>query len=193
LNLGDQGTTTDKQELELELQRTREELQSTREEMQTTQEELKSTNEEMQSTNEELQSTNEELTTSKEEMQSLNEELQTINAELQSKVSDYIAANNDMKNLLNSTDIATLFLDKDLNIRRYTDQLTKLFKLRQSDVGRPFTDMVTDLNYPEMTEHASEVLNTLVYKETCVSTHDGRWFTVRIMPYAPSTTVSTDW
>lgn len=180
---GKQESHSDCQHLEQELHRTREELQSTREEMQTTQEELKSTNEEMQSTNEELQSTNEELTTSKEEMQSLNEELQTINAELQSKIADYIAANNDMKNLLNSTDIATLFLDKDLNIRRYTDQLTKLFKLRQTDVGRPFTDMVTDLNYPEMTGHAKEVLNTLVYKETAVSTHDGRWFTVRVMPY----------
>lgn len=179
----EQNTLVDRHEIELELQRANEELQNTREEMQTTQEELKSTNEEMQSTNEELQSTNEELTTSKEEMQSLNEELQTINAELQSKIVDYIAANNDMKNLLNSTDIATLFLDKDLNIRRYTDQLTKLFKLRQTDVGRPFTDMVTDLNYPEMTDHASEVMNTLVYKETTVSTHDGRWFIVRIMPY----------
>ncbi len=183
LKPGEQSSVVDRHELELELQHTREELQSTREDMQTTQEELKSANEEMQSTNEELQSTNEELTTSKEEMQSLNEELQTINAELQSKVADYVAANNDMKNLLNSTDIATLFLDKELNIRRYTDQLTKLFKLRQSDIGRPFTDMVTDLNYPEMTEHATEVLNTLVYKETAVSTRDGKWFTVRIMPY----------
>jgi len=183
LKQGEQNSLVDRHELELELQRANEELQSTREEMQTTQEELKSTNEEMQSTNEELQSTNEELTTSKEEMQSLNEELQTINAELQSKIADYIAANNDMKNLLNSTDIATLFLDKELNIRRYTDQLTKLFKLRQTDVGRPFTDMVTDLNYPEMTHHAKEVLDTLVFKETSVSTHDGRWFIVRIMPY----------
>lgn len=170
-------------ELEFELQSTREELQNTREEMQAAQEALKSANEEMQSTNEELQSTNEELTTSKEEMQSLNEELQTINAELQSKIVEYIASNNDMKNLLNSTDIATLFLDNELNIRRFTDQLTKLFKLRQTDIGRPFTDMVTDLNYPEMANHANEVLKSLVYKETSVSTHDGRWFTVRIMPY----------
>ena len=99
-------------ELEIQLQRSFEDLQSSREEMQTSQEELKSTNEELQSTNEELQSTNEELTTSKEEMQSLNEELQTINVELQSKVSDFIQANDDMKNLLNSTEIATLFLDK---------------------------------------------------------------------------------
>ena len=116
--------------------------------MQTSQEELKSTNEELQSTNEELQSTNEELTTSKEEMQSLNEELQTVNAELQSKVDEFSRVNNDMKNLLNSTDIATLFLDKELNIRRYTNQATKVFKLIKSDIGRPFTDQVSDLIYP---------------------------------------------
>ncbi len=176
-------STIREHELELEVQRSKEELQKTREEMQTTQEELKSTNEEMQSTNEELQSTNEELTTSKEEMQSLNEELQTVNIELQSKINDYMVANNDMKNLLNSTDIATLFLDKELNIRRYTDQLTKLFKLRPTDVGRPFTDMVTDLRYPEITDHAMEVLRTLVFIETDISTHDQRWFKVRIMPY----------
>jgi two-component system CheB/CheR fusion protein len=88
-----------------------------------------------------------------------------------------------MKNLLNSTDIATLFLDKELNIRRFTDQTTKLFKLRPIDIGRPFTDMVTDLQYPEITEHAREVLRTLIYKETDISTMDQRWFTVRIMPY----------
>jgi two-component system, chemotaxis family, CheB/CheR fusion protein len=176
-------STVREQELELELQRANEELQSTREEMQTTLEELKSTNEEMQSTNEELQSTNEELTTSKEEMQSLNEELQTVNIELQSKISDFQSANNDMKNLLNSTDIATLFLDKELNVRRFTDELTKLFKLRPTDIGRPFTDMVTNLMYPEITDHAREVLRTLVYKETSISTIDQKWFTVRIMPY----------
>jgi len=180
---GNQNSTVREQELEIELQRANEELQSTREEMQTTQEELKSTNEEMQSTNEELQSTNEELTTSKEEMQSLNEELQTVNIELQSKVNDFMVANNDMKNLLNSTDIATLFLDKELNIRRFTDETTKLFKLRQTDIGRPFTDMVSDLQYPEITKHAHEVLRTLVFKETEIETNDHRWFTIRIMPY----------
>ncbi|MEI8204311.1 MAG: chemotaxis protein CheB [Bacteroidota bacterium] len=180
---GVQQISTREQELERELQRANEELQSTREEMQTTQEELKSTNEEMQSTNEELQSTNEELTTSKEEMQSLNEELQTVNIELQSKISDFMMSNNDMKNLLNSTDIATLFLDKELNIRRFTDQLTKLFKLRSIDIGRPFTDMASYLQYPEITDHAHEVLRTLVFKETDISTNDERWFTVRIMPY----------
>ena len=180
---GNQNSTVREQELEIELKRAHEELQSTREVMQTTQEELKSTNEEMQSTNEELQSTNEELTTSKEEMQSLNEELQTVNIELQSKVNDFMVASNDMKNLLNSTDIATLFLDKELNIRRFTDETTKLFKLRQTDIGRPFTDMVSELKYAEITKHAHEVLRTLVLKETEIETNDQRWFTVRIMPY----------
>jgi len=116
-------------------------------------------------------------------MQSLNEELQTVNIELQSKISDFMIANNDMKNLLNSTDIATLFLDKELNIRRFTDETTKLFKLRQTDIGRPFTDMVSELQYPEITNHAQEVLRTLVFKETEIATNDQRWFTVRIMPY----------
>ena len=83
----------------------------------------------------------------------------------------------------NSTDIATLFLDKELNIRRYTDQLTKIFKLRQTDIGRPFTDMVTSLVYPEMSGHAQEVLRTLVYRETAVPAQDNKWYTVRIMPY----------
>jgi len=170
-------------ELEKELQDTRAEIQSTMEEMQTSQEELKSTNEELQSTNEELQSTNEELTSSKEEMQSLNEELQTVNAELQSKVDEFSRVNNDMKNLLNSTDIATLFLDKDLNIRRYTNQATQLFKLIKSDIGRPFTDQVSELIYPEMTADALEVLRTLVFKQKEVGANDGRWYTVRIMPY----------
>jgi two-component system CheB/CheR fusion protein len=182
-NKGSRVATLREQELETELQHANEELQLTREEMQTTQEELKSTNEEMQSTNEELQSTNEELTTSKEEMQSLNEELQTVNIELQSKINDFMVANNDMKNLLNSTDIATLFLDKELNIRRFTDQITKIFKLRQSDIGRPFTDVVSDLQYPEMTNDAQEVLRCLVFKEVAISTNDQRWFSVRIMPY----------
>jgi two-component system, chemotaxis family, CheB/CheR fusion protein len=170
-------------ELEQELQHTREEMQNITEEMQTSQEELKSTNEELQSTNEELQSTNEELTTSKEEMQSLNEELQTVNAELMSKVEDYSRVNNDMKNLLNSTDIATLFLDKELNIRRYTDQATKIFKLIKSDIGRPFTDQVSQLLYPNLPEDANEVLRTLIFIEKQIPTKDGKWFSIRIMPY----------
>jgi two-component system CheB/CheR fusion protein len=170
-------------ELENELARSFEDIQGLREEMQTSQEELKSTNEELQSTNEELQSTNEELTTSKEEMQSLNEELQTVNVELQSKVSDSMQANNDMKNLLNSTEIATLFLDKDLNIRRFTDSLTNIFKLRQVDIGRPFTDQVSELQYPDIDNDCYQVLKTLLAKESLITTSDNRWFNVRIMPY----------
>ena len=170
-------------EREIEHQRCLQDLHSTREEMQTSQEELKSTNEELQSTNEELQSTNEELTTSKEEMQSLNEELHTVNMELQTKVTEFMEANNDMKNLLNSTEIATLFLDKKFNIRRFTFQLTKIIKLRHSDIGRPFTDMVSDLKYPEIVTDAEEVLRTLIFKESDITTQDGRWYKVRIMPY----------
>jgi len=184
LKKGEQNIINLKQsELEEELQRTREEMQNALEEMQTTQEEQKSTNEELQSTNEELQSTNEELTTSKEEMQSLNEELQTVNAELQSKVDEFLRVNNDMKNLLNSTDIATLFLDKELNIRRYTNQATKIFKLIKSDIGRPFTDLVSDLSYPELANDALEVLSTLIFIEKQIPTKDQRWFSIRIMPY----------
>nr|NQU94167.1 PAS domain-containing protein [Bacteroidota bacterium] len=170
-------------ELEDELARSYEDIQGLREEMQTSQEELKSTNEELQSTNEELQSTNEELTTSKEEMQSLNEELQTVNVELQSKVSDFAQASNDMKNLLNSTEIATLFLDKELNIRRFTDSLTNIFKLRPVDIGRPFTDQVSDLQYPEIGIHCRQVLKNLTTKEAAIMTNDGRWFNVRIIAY----------
>jgi two-component system CheB/CheR fusion protein len=169
--------------LERELQHSREELQTTREEMQTSQEELKSTNEELQSTNEELQSTNEELTTSQEEMQSMNEELQTVNHELQAKVDELSRSNNDMKNLLNSTDIATLFLDGELLVRRFTTQTAKLIKLIPGDTGRPITDIATDLEYPDLSEDAREVLRTLMFKERQVAARDGRWFTVRLLPY----------
>ena len=168
---------------ERELRQAREELQTTREQMQTSQEELKSANEELQSTNEELQSTNEELTTSKEEMQSLNEELQTLNHELQAKVDDLSRANDDMRNLLDSTDIATLFLDARLNVRRFTAQMTKIIKLIPGDVDRPITDLASDLVYPELPADARMVLQTLAFKETQVTTVDGRWFSVRIMPY----------
>jgi two-component system, chemotaxis family, CheB/CheR fusion protein len=170
-------------ELEQELVRIRGEARAAHEEMQTSQEELRSANEELQSTNEELQSANEELTTSKEEMQSMNEELQTVNAELQAKVDELSQAGNDMKNLLDSTDIATLFLDKDLNVRRFTPLATGIIKLMPRDVGRPLTDLVSALRYPELAADAREVLRTLTAAEKPIATRDQRWFTVRIMPY----------
>jgi two-component system CheB/CheR fusion protein len=170
-------------ELEQELQRVRAEARTTHEEMQTSQEELRSANEELQSTNEELQSTNEELTTSKEEMQSLNEELQTLNTELQGKVDELSRSGNDMKNLLESTDIATLFLDRELRVRRFTRQVANIIKLIPGDVDRPITDLVTDLDYPALAEDVRAVLRTLTPTEKPVAARDGRWFNVRIMPY----------
>jgi two-component system CheB/CheR fusion protein len=170
-------------ELEHELQRARDEVQTMREEMQTSQEELTSTNEELQSTNEELQSTNEELTTSKEEMQSLNEELQTVNHELQAKVDELSRSNNDMKNLLNSTEIATLFLDGELRVRRFTTPTAKIIKLIPGDMGRPITDIASDLDYDDLAEDSREVLRTLMFQEKQAATRDGRWFAVRLMPY----------
>lgn len=166
-----------------ELQQTREALQVTHEEMQTTVEELKSSNEELQSTNEELQSTNEELTTSKEELQSLNEELQTVNAELQYRVDDLTWVRNDMVNLLNSTEIATVFLDNEMMLRRFTTYATRLFKLIPGDIGRPLSDIATDLDYPQLKADAMAVLGTLIFKESQAATNDGRWYRVRIMPY----------
>ena len=135
-------------ELEQELTGARQEIQTIREEMQSTQEELKSANEEMQSTNEEMQSTNEELTTSKEELQSMNEEMHTVNQELQIRLNELTRTNNDMKNLLDSTNIATLFLDNNLCVRRFTSETSKITKLIPADVGRPITDIASALLYP---------------------------------------------
>jgi two-component system CheB/CheR fusion protein len=170
-------------ELEQELLQARAEERATHEEMQTSQEELRSANEELQSTNEELQSTNEELMTSKEEMQSMNEELQTLNNELQAKLDELSRASNDMKNLLDSTDIATLFLDNDLNVRRFTPQAAKIIKLIQADVGRPITDLASELRYPALAEDVREVLRSLASSEKPIAARDGRSFSVRIMPY----------
>ncbi|MCX6926425.1 MAG: PAS domain-containing protein, partial [Verrucomicrobia bacterium] len=170
-------------ELQHELKYVKENLQSTVEELETSNEELKSTNEELQSTNEELQSANEELETSKEEMQSLNEELQTVNAQLQAKVDDLALASDDMQNLLNSTELATLFLDQNLRIKRFTPEVTKLVKLIPADAGRPIADMAFDLHYDELEADAAEVLRTLVFKEKEVQTKGGNWRQVRIVPY----------
>jgi two-component system CheB/CheR fusion protein len=171
------------QELERELMQAKEVHQTTIEELETANEELKSANEELQSMNEELQSANEELETSKEEMQSLNEELQTVNAELQGKVEELSRANDDMKNLLNATDIATVFLDNRLNIKRYTEQAKRVIRLIPSDVSRPIGDLVSNLRYSTLTEDAQEVLRTLVFKEAEVQSEDGSWYLMRILPY----------
>jgi two-component system CheB/CheR fusion protein len=166
-----------------DLARAREEIRALRQEMQASREELQSANEELQSTNEELQSANEELTTSKEESQSMNEELQTINVELHSKLDDLALAQSDMQNLLNSTDIATLFLDSALNVRRYTEHMSRIVQLREGDIGRPISDLASTLIYPDLHADAKETLRTLVFSERQIATTDGRWYTVRIMPY----------
>jgi two-component system CheB/CheR fusion protein len=88
-----------------------------------------------------------------------------------------------MQNLLNSTDIATLFLDKDLNVRRFTDQVTRIIHMREADIGRPLSDLASTLNYPRLHDDAKETLRTLAFSEKEISTTDGHWFTVRIMPY----------
>jgi len=116
-------------------------------------------------------------------MQSLNEELQMVNAELQSKVDELSATSNDMKNLLNSTDIATVFLDNLLQVRRFTSQATHIFKLIPGDVGRPLSDIVHDLDYPDLQADAQEVLRTLVFSEKQIASRDAGWYIVRIMPY----------
>jgi len=170
-------------EQEQELEHARQEVRSMREEMQTSQEELKSSNEELQSTNEEIQSTNEELTTSKEEMQSMNEELHTVNQELQTRMDELTCTNNDMKNLLDSTNIATLFLDNSLCVRRFTSETSKITKLIPGDVGRPITDIASALLYPELADEAHQVLRTLIKVERQIPTPDGNWFEARILPY----------
>ncbi len=170
----DQATETQRYQKEIERLR----LQATY-----TREKLQASNEQLQSTNEELQSANEELTTSKEEMQSMNEELQTINAELQTKLDDLALAQSDMQNVLNSIEIAVLFLDKDLNVRRYAERATAIINLRESDIGRPLSDLTSSLDYPELEEDARNTLDTLTVTEKQITTNDERWFSVKIMPY----------
>jgi two-component system CheB/CheR fusion protein len=169
--------------VEDELRRTRENLQGTIEELETSNEELKSANEELQSTNEEMQSANEELETSREEMQSLNEELQTVNAELQERNRALSQTNDDMQNLLNSTDIATVFLDDKLKVKRFTTSAKKVFRLIDTDIGRPIADLAANLQYDSLVEEATDVLRTLVFREREIQTKSGEWRLMRIMPY----------
>lgn len=170
-------------ELEKELIYTKQQLHSTIEQMETSLEELKSTNEELQSTNEELQSTNEEALTTKEEMQSLNEELMTINLQYQNKAEELTRLNNDMKNLLDNTEIGTIFLDNQLNILRFTPQVTKLFNVILSDVGRSIAHIVSNFDYPSLENTIMEVIDRLNAKDLEVKTKKNEWYNLRIMPY----------
>ena len=169
--------------LEEELKYTKENLQITIEELETSNEELKSTNEELQSTNEELQSANEELETSKEEQQSLNEELVTVNAELQEKIDALTVTNNDMRNLLDSVEVPTIFLDTQLRIKRFTSQATAVINVISTDIGRPLHHIASNLNYDQLAANAREVLKTLIYQEIQVQTKEGHWYLMRILPY----------
>ena len=170
--------------LKQELRAKEEYLQTTNEELETSNEELKSSNEEMQSINEELQSTNEELETSKEELQSVNEELSTVNAELQTKVADLSRTNNDMNNLLAGTGIATVFVDHQLRIMRFTPAATRIINLIHSDIGRPVSHIVSNLTgYSYLKEDTQAVLDTLVPKEANVQTAEGLWYNMYIQPY----------
>ena len=169
--------------LHTDVQNAQQEMQALRQEMQTSKDEMLSLNEAMKLSNEELQTANEELTTAKEEAQSMNEELQTINNELQTRLDDLALAQSDMQNLLNSTDIATLFLDNALNVRRYTEQAVPIFHLRESDVGRPLSDLANTLDYPLLLDDVKETLRSLTPCTKSVASNDGRWFSVRILPY----------
>ena len=169
--------------LEKELQYTKHRLQTTIEEMESSLEELKSTNEELQSANEELQSTNEEAMTNKEEMQSLNEELMTLNLQYLSKTEELSQAANDMKNLLDATEIATVFLDHDLIIKRFTPSVHRIIPLLPADVGRPITHFASSLRYDNLARDLRQVLDRLVPIEASIQTMQGEWFAMRVLPY----------
>ena len=165
------------------MQYTKENLQSTIEELETSNEEMKSTNEELQSTNEELQSSNEELETSKEELQSLNEESATVNAELQSRIDELVNAKDDIKNLLDATEIASIFLDINLGVRRFTPKATEIFPLTLTDIGRPINHFASKLKHINLHQYAHEVLQDLSMQEIEVEVEDGRIFRMKVRPY----------
>lgn len=169
--------------LERELSYAKENLQATIEEQQATNEELKSTNEELQSTNEELQSSNEELETSKEELQSLNEEAITVNSEMSSKIEQLNDIQNDMKNLLDSTNVGTIFLDYELNIRRYTREAVKAYNLIATDVGRKLSDITSNLKDVNLLADLHTVIETLTPIEREVNTLGGTLYLARMQPY----------
>jgi two-component system CheB/CheR fusion protein len=170
-------------QLEDELDRTRERLQTVIEEYETSNEELKASNEELQSMNEELRSTTEELETSKEELQSMNEELVTVNQELRSKIEELAQANSDLKNLMAATDIGTIFLDRDLRIKRYTPAVESLFHLQGSDIGRPLKALKQNLGPDDLVELAQQVLDDLSTVEREMRGVGGERYIARIRPY----------
>jgi two-component system, chemotaxis family, CheB/CheR fusion protein len=170
-------------QLEAELKASREDLQGTIAGMEASNEELRAANEEVMSVNEELQSTNEELETSKEELQSLNEELNTVNAQLQSKIEEVERTNNDLDNLLTSTNIATVFLDGQLRIRRFTAAATRLFTLIPSDIGRPLADITQTFTDPALLTDVAAVLKTLAPRQAEVAAREGRWYMRQVLPY----------
>ncbi len=170
-------------QLEYELKATREDLQSTIEDMEGSNEELKASNEEIMSMNEELQSANEELETSKEELQSLNEELSTVNSQLQDKVEELDKAHNDMTNLLDSADIATLFLDTSLNIRQFTPATGKLLGLISSDIGRPISTFASDFTGESLLTDARQVLDKLAPLDSELTASTGHHYLRRTLPY----------
>jgi two-component system CheB/CheR fusion protein len=160
-----------------------EELQYTKENLQSTIEELQSSNEELQSTNEELQSTNEEIETSKEELQSLNEELVSVNTELQNKIDELASVNDDMTNLFNSTEIAAIFLDNDLHIKRFTPRAQRLIPIIKSDAGRSLQDFATNIKYENLILDAKEVLKNLIPKIIETRSKNNKYYRIRILPY----------
>ncbi len=170
--------------LETELRATKERLQTMTEELESSNEELKSSNEELQSINEELQSSNEELETSKEELQSVNEELQTVNAELNIRVEELSRANNDMSNLLESTQIATVFLDRTLMVKSFTPAAKDVFRLVESDAGRPIMHVRARFESSTLQEDAERVLRTLSTIERPVhSNENDTRYIMRMLPY----------
>jgi two-component system CheB/CheR fusion protein len=172
------------QQLEMELRAAKERLQTMTEELESSNEELKSGNEELSSMNEELQSANEELETSKEELQSINEELQTVNSELNSRVEELSRANSDIANLLESTQIATVFLDRHLAVKSFTPAAKDVFRLVESDTGRPITHVRARFNSDTVQEDAERVLRTLSTIERQVeSNYNDSRFIMRMMPY----------
>lgn len=170
-------------ELEKELKITREHLQTAINELETSNEDLQTTNEEYQSSNEELQSTNEELETSREELQSVNEELITVNTELSSKIEQLSQANDDLNNLLSSIEVATIFLDRNLNIKRFTPAATKIFNLIPSDIDRPVTHLSSNIVYKALADDVKNALKTLAVKSADVQAIDETWYHMRILPY----------